>query len=32
MPQLSKTATGLTRLQIPVEAGYDGSVFEVERP
>jgi hypothetical protein len=29
---MSKTESGLTRLQIPAEAGYDGSVFEVVRP
>jgi 8-oxo-dGTP pyrophosphatase MutT (NUDIX family) len=32
MPVMSKTESGLTRLQIPAEAGYDGSVFEVVRP
>lgn len=32
VPEMSKTERGATRLSIPLEAGYDGDVFEVERP
>lgn len=32
MPEMSRTESGATRLRIPIEAGYDGDVFEMMRP
>lgn len=32
MPQVSRNENGTTRLRIPIEAGYDGDVFDVVRP
>lgn len=32
VPEMSKTESGGIRLRIPIEAGYDGDVFEVSRP
>ncbi|MBQ8102030.1 MAG: NUDIX hydrolase [Afipia sp.] len=32
VPEISRNADGTTRLRIPLEAGYDGDVFDVARP
>lgn len=32
VPEMSRNADGTTRLRIPLEAGYDGDVFDVARP
>ena len=32
VPEMSRTESGATRLRIPIEAGYDGDIFEVMRP
>lgn len=32
VPEMSKTESGDIRLRIPIEAGYDGEVFDVARP
>ena len=32
VPEMSRNENGTTRLRIPVEAGYDGDVFDVVRP
>lgn len=32
VPEVSRNANGTTRLRIPLEAGYDGDVFDVVRP
>lgn len=32
VPEMSRNENGTTRLRIPMEAGYDGDVFDVARP
>lgn len=32
IPEMSRNEDGSTRLRIPIEAGYDGDVFDVARP
>ena len=32
VPEMSRNEDGTTRLRIPIEAGYDGDVFDVARP
>lgn len=32
VPEMSRNENGTTRLRIPIEAGYDGDIFDVARP